>query len=433
MTQPPRPPQGPRQGSSGDERTVITGGNFGKSVPARVPGRSVPPAPAAGGHPGIPFQQRPAQPPGAGPAARPNLGGPSVCPQQQYPSADQNVPSKRPNPLADLPRKHLMIGAGAIASVVLLIVVISSLSGGGVSRGGKATNAGDAVKSYLEALAAGDASRALSYGADTPGSKDFLTDEVLKQQIAVWPITDIQILETDVVDTSDTGRVHASAKFGDRTSDEQIYVKRVDGGWKVQHSSTKLKFENGGKSKIIKIARLFGKSVEEKQQAYVFPGFIDLRSSSPNIDLIYPPDDALLKSIATTGETDTQYSLKSQMSDKGKEATQGALKGAVAVCAQSKQLDPPNCPQGFRSLSNYYVDGTVTWTAPDISGMECRYDPYELNCSYSGLEDWPYSVDGKDYNGTPTGKRETGSRSGWMYTEKIDLTQTEVKIVWEKQ
>lgn len=44
MTQPPRPPQGPRQGSSGDERTVITGGNFGKSVPARVPGRSVPPA-----------------------------------------------------------------------------------------------------------------------------------------------------------------------------------------------------------------------------------------------------------------------------------------------------------------------------------------------------------------------------------------------------
>ncbi|WP_157931674.1 DUF4878 domain-containing protein [Mycobacteroides abscessus] len=331
-----------------------------------------------------------------------------------------------------MPRKHLMIGAGALAAVVLLIVIISSLSGGSRS-GGKATNAGDAVKSYLEALASGDANRALSFGADTPGSKDFLTDEVLQQQIAVWPITDIQILETDVTDASDIGRVHASAKFGDRTSDEQISVKRVDGGWKVQHASTKLKFENSGKSKIIKIARLFGKSVEEKQQAYVFPGFIDLKSSSPNIDLIYPPDDALLKSIATTGETDTQYTLKSQMSDKGKQATQSAYKAAVDVCAGSKLLNPPNCPQGFRSMANYYVEGSVTWTAPDTSQMECRYDQYELNCSYSGLADWPYTAEEKDYSGNPTGKRESGSRSGWMYTEKIDLTQTDVKIVWEKR
>lgn len=429
MTQPPRPPRDPRQGSSGEEPTVITGSNFGKSAPVRPPSPVSPRPSAPSTYSGISPQQRPGERSGVGPVAQPYPAGPG---QQQHPQASQNVPPKRPGPLANLPRKHLMIGAGAIASVVLLIVIISSLSGGGAS-GGKATNAADAVKGYLEALAAGDANRALSFGADTPGSKDFLTDEVLKQQIAVWPITDIQILETDVVDASDTGRVHASAKFGDRTSDEQIYVKRVDGGWKVQHSSTKLKFENSGKSKIIKIARLFGKSVEEKQQAYVFPGFIDLRSSSPNIDLIYPPDDALLKSVATTGETDTQYSLKSQMSDKGKQATQGALKAAVDACARSKQLEPPNCPQGFRSMGNYYVDGTVTWTAPDTSQMDCRYDPYELNCSYSGLEDWPFSADQKDYNGTPNGRRESGSRSGWMYTEKIDLTQTDIKLVWQKR
>ncbi|WP_157897070.1 DUF4878 domain-containing protein [Mycobacteroides salmoniphilum] len=341
------------------------------------------------------------------------------------------MPPKRPNPLANLPRKHLLIGGGAIAAVVLLIVVISSLSGG-TGEGGKATNAGDAVKGYLDALAAGNASRALSYGADTPGSKDFLTDEVLEQQIAVWPITNIQILETDVTDGSDTGRVHASARFGDRTSDEQIYVKRVDGGWKVQHSSTKLKFENSGKSKIIKIARLFGKSVEEKQQAYVFPGFIDIKSSSPNIDLVYPPDDALLKSIAMTGETDTQYTLKSQMSDKGKTATRSAFNSAVATCAQSRQLKPANCPQGFGGSGQFYVEGTVTWTAPDTSQSECKYDEYELTCAYRDLLDWPYSVDEKDYKGVPNGKRETGTKSGWMYTDPIDLTQSDINIVWKK-
>ena len=55
-------------------------------------------------------------------------------------------------------------------------------------------SAGDAVKRYLEALARGDAETALSYGIDQPATSEFLTSEILKKQVAQWPIRNIRIL-----------------------------------------------------------------------------------------------------------------------------------------------------------------------------------------------------------------------------------------------
>ena len=59
------------------------------------------------------------------------------------------------------------------------------------------STAGATVKGYLEALAKGDAAKALSFSNDKPANTEFLTNDILKKQIAKWPITDIKILSDD--------------------------------------------------------------------------------------------------------------------------------------------------------------------------------------------------------------------------------------------
>ena len=114
-------------------------------------------------------------------------------------------------------RKPLLIGlsvGGALLVVVLVVVLVAVLNSGGGSASGA-----DAVRGYLEALSRGDATAALSFSNDQPASKDLLTDEVLKKQVAQWPITNIQILDDNSAHSYGFGQVHVSAKFGDNTSD----------------------------------------------------------------------------------------------------------------------------------------------------------------------------------------------------------------------
>ena len=88
-------------------------------------------------------------------------------------------------------------------------------------------SAADTVKGYLEALARGDAESALAYSDDQPASKEFLTDDVLKKQIAKWPITNIRILNDDSSASGiGFGQVHVAANFGDKVSDATLTAKR---------------------------------------------------------------------------------------------------------------------------------------------------------------------------------------------------------------
>ncbi|CQD09477.1 Lumazine-binding domain protein [Mycolicibacterium conceptionense] len=147
------------------------------------------------------------------------------------------VPAPRRN------KKALLITAGATGAVLLIVAVvvgIVSFSGGGAGGigGGGASTATDAVKGYLDALSKGDANAALAFGSDQPASKDFLTDDVLKQQIAKWPITNIRILNAN--ETGDMAQVHVVANFGDQTSDQTLMVKKQDGGWKLSGAAAKI-------------------------------------------------------------------------------------------------------------------------------------------------------------------------------------------------
>lgn len=281
-------------------------------------------------------------------------------------------------------RKPLIIGL-SVAAVVLVVIVITVIA---VSSGGGSATAGDAAKGYLEALARGDAQAALTYSTDQPASKDFLTDDILKRQIARWPITDIKILDDNSARGFGFGQVHVSAKFGENTSDVTMSIKKAGGDWKLDHAAIKVDTLHAGVDQAaVKTATFFDKPVGTAP-VYVFPGWVDVASTNPNL-AVNLKKPFLLDSLTTSGAYFNDLEFK--LSDKGLSATSAAISAALANCANSNQLRPPDCPQ--HAFDYDLVDGTAAWGKPDIGGLKINlFDPFRLEATFSGSVNFPLTA-----------------------------------------
>lgn len=272
-----------------------------------------------------------------------------------------------PAPAPRKSRKVLLLSIGAAAVVVAVVVagVLIFTGNGddtGAGTGAGAPTAGAAVQGYLEALARGDAATALSFSAAQVPDKTLLTDEVLKTQIEKTPITNIKILDEQ------GARVHVTAEFGGKKSDETLTLPQpADGeGWKLKSGvmTVDIGKDNGLYSdKLLQYVTLLGKPIPKSGKAYAFPGWIDLGSSNPNLDItaFHPMGNgASLKDLTFTDEV---LGVQMKISDAGTKAVRDAVKAVADECAKSKQLAPPNCPQDTGSRTDL-VEGTAQWTAP---------------------------------------------------------------------
>lgn len=293
-------------------------------------------------------------------------------------------------------RKPLIITLSILAAVVLVVIVVVSVVSFSDDDSG---SGGDVVKGYLAALARGDAAAALSYSADQPGSKDLLSQEILKQQVARWPITNVRILDDDSAHSFGFGRVHVTAKFGDNESDVTLSVKKTGKKWKLEHAAIKVDTLGSGiENAALRTLTFFGKSVGSSP-AYVFPGFIDVASSNPNID-VKLKKPFLLDALASSGTAyfnDAEFTL----SDAGLSDTMSAVTAALANCARSNQLRPPNCPQHVFDFD--VVDGTVAWSAPDTTPIRVQvFDQFHLDALLSGEVNFPWTAQTRN-GGTKSG------------------------------
>lgn len=356
--------------------------------------------------PGGPDPRQPNQGPGSGPwqggpppaswsAPQPPPqpwapGGPRPAPGYAGPGSYGAPPPPGPGPGRN--RKPLLItlGAGAAVLVVIVIVLVVTLAGGDDSRGGGGS-AADAVKGYLEALARGDAESALSYSEDQPASKDFLTDDVLKKQIAKWPITNIRILNDDSSASGiGFGQVHVAANFGDKVSDATLTAKRSNKRWYLDAAAMKLQATPGGSvNAAAQTVTLFGKPLTGGT-SYVFPGYLDIASSNPYVAVKAKP--LLLESLNSTGAwIQGDYSLN----DAGTKAVNDAVTAAFAACQQSNSLKPPApCPLGL--AQDEYVEGTAHWGAADISDFKVSvFDQFHMSVMFTGKAIVPVTVQSK--------------------------------------
>ncbi len=279
-----------------------------------------------------------------------------------------------------------LVAGGAVLVVVVVIAVIALAGSGG--HGGKTRTAGETMQAYLEALARGDAEAALSYSDDQPGSREFLTDEILKKQIDHMPITGIKILGDDSSSAGSFGvsRVHVSAMFGTTVSDDTVTMKKSGGRWKLDHAAIKIDLSRSGRDAALKTVTLFGKGVGESA-AYVFPGWLDVGSSNPHLKVSSQP-------MLLNGFGYASFSLLNVdigLSDKGEQALRDSIKDAVAKCTQSHALAPEGCPQG---VSRYdAAENTVDWGMPDLEPVKIQmFNRFDMTARFMGEVEWPLNA-----------------------------------------
>lgn len=323
-----------------------------------------------------PYQQQQQQPPAWAPGPQP-FTHPGMPPQPRN-------------------RKPLIIGLSVGGALLLVIIVVVSIVA--FSGGDEKSTAGAAVKGYLEALAKGDAAKALSFSNDKPANTEFLTNDILKKQIAKWPITDIKILSDD--GSYGFGRVHVSAKFGDKVSDEEITVKKSGKEWMIEHAAIKMDPKNAIlNNEAMKTLTVFGKPIGDTP-VYVFPGWVEMGSENPNLSAD-PKKPFLLKELYMGDAylSDVEFSLSS----KGEKAVSKAISNKLAQCTASTSLRPPDCPQ--RVYKYELVDGTASWGTADSSKLKVEVRAYTLEASITGEVVFPLTArtrDGDTWTGTDT-------------------------------
>lgn len=359
-----------------------------------------------------PMPPGPALPDAMRPGWMPQGGANPPGPNPAWPGQPGFPPTLQP-PFGAAPRRSRKKLAIVLASVVLV------LAGAGVfgvvrHHSSAPRTAGDTVRAYLEALARGDAAAALSFSDDQPAAKEFLTNDVLKKQIAQWPITNIRILNDDSL-TGTMAMVHVAVNFGDNVADEIVdATKGAKGVWKIKQPAVKLSFKyNTTSAAALKTLTLFGTPVDTSKTTYVFPGWVDLGTSNPNISVKQPNRPFLLDQL----KYEESPMLNFEISEAGHAAIDTAVKAALAQCARSTDLHPENCPQ--YAYDSSLVNGTAQWTLPaDLSSIRISYlHADDLTADARGLVEFGLTATGS------SGGKKSGQMLASVYGS-VDLTKS---------
>ncbi|WP_241473866.1 hypothetical protein [Mycolicibacterium neoaurum] len=304
---------------------------------------------------------------------------------------------------------------------VAAVVVIPKITD---SVGGKNPTPGETVTAYLEALAAGDAEKALSYGKATPANTDFLNDEILGKQIAKMPITNIRILdgadEPQYEGTLPTN-VRVAADFGGTTSDATLQMSKVDDQWKIDTVFNTVELRGvGDDNAAADTVTLFGTPLKGTSTFYLFPGFTDLASSNKNLTFKSSKDHNLLLNGLIGYGLKNSILMQFELSKTGTAAVSDAVAEAFAACENSRSLTPPGCPYGVTRPDA--VEGTATWGRADLS---------RITASFFNESELTVNVSGPVVMSVDVGLRDGGTAHGKIdkyFTGTVDVSKTPAKL-----
>ena len=384
-------------------------------------------------------------PPPAGPygpapgAGQQNWGYPPVNygPGHPAPPYTSAGPGGAPPPKS---RKPLLITVGAAVAVLAVVGVIVAVLLG--SRGDHKTttasgSASDVAKAYLEALARGDAKAALDLGAAQPGSSDLLTGDVLKQQIKMLPISNIEILG-ETPDPRDSGKatVKVAARLGDKRTETKISVVNSDGRWKLESAFVNVGTQGGrpidtgavGKDLTLQpmspdsTLLIFGKPIDKSGHFYAFPGALQVKSSSPYIDVNQPPP---LTFDQLSGVFDAFVEFKYSMNDAGRKASEDALRAFITKC-YSPGPKTGSCVL-VTDFGPDYDPTTISLTGPiDMSGLKYTYLGTDTWVMVSGtVKDMPFTVRTSDGQTRP-------KTTNLALANAVDISKDPAAVVQKK-
>jgi hypothetical protein len=281
------------------------------------------------GPPPGPYGPTPGQPGPYGPA--PGQPGP-------YGPIAGQVPGGRPK--SKLP---LILAAAGVALLLVIGVSVAALTGGddssaaaGVGGGGGAVAAekpSDAVRGYLEALAANDAEKALGYLDEPPADTTFLSRPVLEASAQKAALTAVDVPE---VTDEYTYRVPARYRLGDQAVSDEFSVTDDSGSWKLSRAVTE--FDLSYQRDETLPMKINGVEVTTDSVS-LFPGAYTVTTDSKWVTY---GDKA---SFTLTGPSDYDAPrLTPTLSDAGRSAFLKATRSAFEKCLDERELAPSDCP-----------------------------------------------------------------------------------------
>jgi hypothetical protein len=278
----------------------------------------------------------------------------------------------------------LIIGGVVLALIVAAIgigVAVSrsgddQVATGGTGGGGgtssappaEAKKASDAVKGYLDALAAGDAQTALGFASTAPADTTFLTNEVLAASNKTAPMTAVNVPE---VDDEYAYRVTASYKLGSQNVSADFSVEKEGDTWKMREVAADLDLQSKRDKTLPMIIN--GVAVQSNKIA-LFPGAYTFTSGNKLVD--YGKSNTLIVKSASdypTGLSDIEPTLTSA----GEKAFTSAVKDNVKKCMKSKDLKNSGCPNNVTKVSGTTPkEGTFKWSYDEdaLDNLKIRLD-----------------------------------------------------------
>jgi hypothetical protein len=335
----------------------------------------------------------------------------------------------------------IIIGAAVLALIILGVgagVLINNRSNGATSQPADpadpadpsdpqasappmASKPSDAVKAYLEALAAGKAETALALGDEQPADKTFLTDAVLADSNSRGAITDINVPEvTDEYAYS----VDASYKIGGQAVSDKYSVKKVGDSWKVRDSVAELNLTST-RSKTLPM--LINKVPVKTDKIRIFPGSYAFTSGNKYVD--YGKENILV--LESPSDYPSSSEIEPTLTAAGTSAFEAAVRAKVKTCLTPGDLTPTGCPNGVREASYQKVDkSSIKWKldGDPTTTMKPRLD-YENPAvvKASGSISFKFSAKGTSFDR----RADFSSTVTRFVTMSANLNQTPVKATFD--
>jgi hypothetical protein len=308
-------------------------------------------------------QSPPAEPTRPGPVAPP----PSMQfapPPWPGPPAPPQKPARRRFGKRTAALVTAAIAAVAIVAAIAIPRLIDHGGGGGSSAPRQQEAARLAGQHYLEALARGDAAAALALSANAPATTQFVTDDVLKAQLAATPITDITATAAPVPAGEDPQQVQylmLSARFGPTLSQARVAVRRKGEDWKLDTATVAVDVgPTGSKDASLKAVALWGVPTDGTSPVAVFPGGLSVSSSNRYVDITAQTPPVLLDALGGATDPPTIKPVVA-LNDAGNQAAKEAIDRWVHYCYHGV-APPPDCPVLRADNPTIAVDGSADFT-----------------------------------------------------------------------
>ncbi|SDS45554.1 hypothetical protein SAMN04488543_1763 [Friedmanniella luteola] len=367
----------------------------------------------------------PGQPYGPGPGGPGGPRGPG--PYGPYRAGAATGPAANGARKSRLP---LILVAAGVAFLLVVGITIAALrggddepvatgSGGSSSEPAEAAKPSDAVRGFLEAVAASDGEKAASFLKTPPADTTFMTRPVLEASAKAAPLTGIDVPE---VTDEYASRVTTRYNLGERAVVEEFSVSETGGLWQITRGASEFDLSYQRDETL----PLLINGVELEQDVVsLLPGTYAFTTSSTWVSY---GDKATL---TLTGPSDyTSPRLTPTLTKDAKAAFVKTTKAALDKCLDQHELAPSGCPNRLQLRDGQKVDEkTVRWSLTN--------DPFK-NARVTLDHQDPSVVEGTFYprynfkaEGSVDGRRATfdGPPIGlYSFTSSGDLSTDTIKV-----